>query len=154
VLLLHTSADCSGLTLVVANHLFIVGAYCQRGRGGHGVLRWRRREFHLPPAQLFDRPSSSRVSRSHSIPPTPTADPILSPAVLAQLVARVVRMGQAKPTFIYHLVVSGTIEERLLALRRELAAAAARGDDASAGSGSVSADSLAPADMLRLLEQE
>lgn len=74
--------------------------------------------------------------------------------MLAQLVARVVRMGQTKPTFIYHLVVSGTIEERLLALRRELAAAAARGDDASAGSGSVSADNLAPADMLRLLDQE
>ena len=78
-------------------------------------------------------------------------DPIPSPAQVAQLTARVVRMGQAKPCYIYHMVVANTIEERLLELRTRLAG----GEEAQRGTASsASADNLSPKDMLWLLEQE
>ena len=59
-------------------------------------------------------------------------DPILSPAVSAQLVGRIARQGQTRPCSVYHLVVGGSVEERMLRLRFKLAAGAAAGGSVAA----------------------
>ncbi len=46
-------------------------------------------------------------------------DPWWNPAVEAQASARIHRIGQTKPTFIYKLVAEGTIESRILELQEE-----------------------------------
>ena len=62
------------------------------------------------------------------------ADPILSPPTMAQLIGRVARQGQAKPCYVYHMAVCASIEERMVALRAELAAAGAGTALSAAGS--------------------
>lgn len=81
-------------------------------------------------------------------------DPIPSPAVLAQLTARICRMGQTKRCYIYNMVVANTIEERLIQLRQKFAAEAGSGGSASSSSSSLSPDNLSPKEILWLLEQE
>ena len=44
-------------------------------------------------------------------------DPWWNPAVQAQASARAHRIGQDKPVFVHHLLVQGSIEERILALQ-------------------------------------
>ena len=51
-------------------------------------------------------------------------DPWWNPAVEAQATDRAHRIGQDKPVFVYRLIVSGSVEEKMLALqahKRELA---------------------------------
>lgn len=94
VMLLAVGTDCAGLTLTVANHLFIL-------------------------------------------------DPILSPMTMAQLIGRVARQGQAKPVYVYHMAVRGSIEERMVALRADLARGT--GSSGSGGAGAALASSGASA---------
>ncbi len=59
-------------------------------------------------------------------------DPWWNPAVMEQATARAHRIGQDKPVFIYHLVVDGSIEERMLELqaRKQALADGVLGHDA------------------------
>ena len=62
-------------------------------------------------------------------------DPWWNPAVERQATDRAHRIGQDKPVFVYKLVASGTVEERILALqdrKRDLARATLDGDGADA----------------------
>ena len=114
VLLLAVGTDCAGLTLTMANHLFVV-------------------------------------------------DPVLSAAVMAQLVGRVVRQGQQRECTIYHMAVADSVEERIIAMRcargleveAEAEAGAGAGAGAAGGDGdanAASADQLTALELLRLLE--
>ncbi len=44
-------------------------------------------------------------------------DPWWNPAAQAQATDRAYRIGQSKPVFVYNLFVSGSVEERVLALQ-------------------------------------
>ena len=91
-------------------------------------------------------------------------DPVLSPAVMAQLVGRFVRQGQQRECVVYHLAVRGSVEERIIAMRERRADGdggagaeeGAGGAGAGAGAGgdanAASADKLTPIELLRLLE--
>ena len=71
-------------------------------------------------------------------------DPWWNPAVERQATDRAHRIGQDKPVFVYKLVASGTVEERILALqdrKRDLARATLDGDGADAVA-ALSADEL------------
>ena len=73
-------------------------------------------------------------------------DPWWNPAVEAQAADRTHRIGQTRPVFVYRLVATGTVEERILALqdsKRALVDAALGDGDAAAG--------LTKADLLALL---
>ncbi len=48
-------------------------------------------------------------------------DPVLSPAVMAQLVGRISRQGQTRPCYVYNFVVDDSIEGAILHLRTRLA---------------------------------
>lgn len=85
-MLLAVGTDCSGLTLTVANHLFVL-------------------------------------------------DPVLSSAAMSQLIGRVARQGQTKPCFVYHFGVAGSIEERMIKMRVELARGGDGAGDAAVGGG-------------------
>jgi SNF2 family DNA or RNA helicase len=58
-------------------------------------------------------------------------DPWWNPAVVRQATDRAHRLGQTDPVTAYHLVVAGSIEERMLALqqRKALLAEAVLGED-------------------------
>ena len=61
-------------------------------------------------------------------------DPWWNPAVEAQAIDRAHRIGQAKPVFAYRLIVTGTVEERMIELqgrKRELAQALFEGEGGS-----------------------
>jgi hypothetical protein len=119
VLILAVATDCAGLTLVRANHLYLL-------------------------------------------------DPVLSPAVFAQLVGRIARQGQTRPCFVYSMIVKGSVEEPMLRLRVRLAAgagtggsaatekvdAAARKSSSSADANQASAAGLPMGDLLALLDAE
>ena len=45
-------------------------------------------------------------------------EPVMSPAVEAQAVSRVLRIGQTKETHVWRLIVKGTIEEQILQMQR------------------------------------
>ena len=63
-------------------------------------------------------------------------DPWWNPAVEAQASARAHRIGQDKPVFVYRLVASDTVEERILEMqgkKRRLADAAIDGDGTPLG---------------------
>ena len=51
-------------------------------------------------------------------------DPWWNPAIEAQAIDRAHRIGQTKPVFVYRMVASGTIEEKILALQQRKAALA------------------------------
>lgn len=51
-------------------------------------------------------------------------DPWWNPAVEAQAIDRAHRIGQRKPVFVYRMIASGTIEEKILALQERKAALA------------------------------
>ena len=46
------------------------------------------------------------------------AEPVMSPAVEAQAVSRVLRIGQSKDTHVYRLIVKGTIEEKIVKMQQ------------------------------------
>jgi hypothetical protein len=45
-------------------------------------------------------------------------EPLLDRGVEAQAINRVHRLGQTKETWVHHFIVRGTVEERILSLRR------------------------------------
>jgi superfamily II DNA or RNA helicase len=45
-------------------------------------------------------------------------EPVMSPAVEAQAVSRVLRIGQTKDTHVYRLIVKGTIEEKIVKMQQ------------------------------------
>jgi len=51
-------------------------------------------------------------------------DPWWNPAVEAQAIDRAHRLGQHKPVFVYRMIATGTIEEKILALQQRKAALA------------------------------
>ena len=68
------------------------------------------------------------------------AEPLLEREVEAQAIGRVHRMSQTRPTVVHRFVMSGTIEESILGLRRQSDAAedegeTSRGHTASSGAG-------------------
>lgn len=101
-------------------------------------------------------------------------DPVLSPAVTAQLIGRIARMSQTRPCFVYHLAAMGSVEERMIVWRAALARGSARGRaagdvDASAkvalrqsqaaknelaDANTGAAERLAAADLLTLLDPD
>ena len=58
-------------------------------------------------------------------------DPIISPAVFAQLVGRIARQGQSRPCTVYNMVVSNSVEENMIKLRTRLAAGQGSGGSAA-----------------------
>ncbi|MBW9214009.1 DEAD/DEAH box helicase [Mumia sp. zg.B53] len=71
-------------------------------------------------------------------------DPWWNPAVEAQAVDRVHRIGQESPVMVYRLVSAGTIEEKVVELKsRKAELVASVLDEASSSSGELSADDLA-----------
>lgn len=62
-------------------------------------------------------------------------DPVLSPAVTAQLIGRIARMSQTRPCYVYHLAAIGSVEERMIVWR----AALARGNGHGRAAGDVDA---------------
>ncbi|HVZ86386.1 MAG TPA: DEAD/DEAH box helicase [Polyangia bacterium] len=73
-------------------------------------------------------------------------DPWWNPAVEAQAADRTHRIGQTRPVFVYRLVATGTVEERILALQDSKRALM----DAALGDGAAAAG-LTRADLLALL---
>jgi len=71
-------------------------------------------------------------------------DPWWNPAAEEQATDRAHRIGQDKPVFVYRLVCSGTVEERIRGLqeRKRALAAGVYGDDGQAG-GALSAEDIA-----------
>ncbi len=70
-------------------------------------------------------------------------DPWWNPAVEDQATDRAHRIGQEKPVFVYRLIVSGSVEERMLALqtrKRELAEGIYRSRGAQGGAPLTAAD--------------
>jgi hypothetical protein len=59
-------------------------------------------------------------------------EPVMSPAVEAQAVSRVLRIGQTKDTHVYRLVVKGTIEEQIIKMRHRRVAGGAGSPDKGA----------------------
>jgi len=72
-------------------------------------------------------------------------DPVLSPAVMAQLVGRVARQGQTRPCVVWDLVAAGSVEEGLVRLRDRLA----RGAGAGGAAGTQQLDASARASTAR-----
>lgn len=63
-------------------------------------------------------------------------DPVLSPAVNAQLIGRICRQGQVRPCYVCHLLVENSVETRMTLLRHRLASGA--GGAGAGGAGAVS----------------
>lgn len=71
-------------------------------------------------------------------------DPWWNPAVEAQAIDRAHRIGQDKPVFVYRLIATGTIEEKILALQsRKAALADALWSDDPAAPASLTEDDIA-----------
>lgn len=86
-------------------------------------------------------------------------DPVLSPAVFAQLVGRIARQGQTRPCFVYDMVIAGSVEVGMLRLRAQLAAGAGAGGTAAtqkvdaaarAGAGSSAKNDASESSIARL----
>ena len=78
-------------------------------------------------------------------------EPVLSPAVEAQAVSRVLRIGQTKETHVYRLIVEGTIEEKILTLQSQRKEAE-QAEAAGVVGGRKSQDDLNVADIRALFD--
>jgi SNF2 family DNA or RNA helicase len=76
-------------------------------------------------------------------------DPWWNPAVEHQATDRAHRIGQEKPVFVYKLIASGTVEERILALQARKAELAA---SVLSGSLTTGSNALSQEDLLALFE--
>lgn len=71
-------------------------------------------------------------------------DPWWNPAVEAQATDRAHRIGQRKPVFVYRMIATGTIEEKILALQeRKAALAEALWSEDAAAPAHLTADDIA-----------
>ena len=66
-------------------------------------------------------------------------EPVMSPAVEAQAVSRVLRIGQTKDTHVYRLVVKGTIEEQIINMQHKRVAGKRDGSPAGKGAATAAA---------------
>ena len=69
-------------------------------------------------------------------------EPVMSPAVEAQAVSRVLRIGQTKDTHVYRLVVKGTIEEQIIKMQHKRKSG--KPDGSLAGKGAAAAAAGSP----------
>ncbi|MEI6560118.1 MAG: C-terminal helicase domain-containing protein, partial [Rhodospirillaceae bacterium] len=69
-------------------------------------------------------------------------DPWWNPAVENQATDRAHRIGQVKPVFVYKLIASGTVEERILELQDRKGSLADAMLDEGSWAGSLTADDL------------
>jgi SNF2 family DNA or RNA helicase len=69
-------------------------------------------------------------------------DPWWNPAVENQATDRAHRIGQVKPVFVYKLIASGTVEERILELQDRKGSLADAMLDEGSWTGSLTADDL------------
>ena len=88
-----------------------------------------------PPVMLISLHAGGAGLTLHAADNVFLCDPWWNPAVEEQAAARVHRIGQERPVFVYRLVALGTLEERILALqekKRALFEQALEGGDAAA----------------------
>jgi hypothetical protein len=65
-------------------------------------------------------------------------EPVMSPAVEAQAVSRVLRIGQTKDTHVYRLIIKGTIEEQIVKMQQHRRSAQTGSGGAEGGGGGSS----------------
>lgn len=96
--------------------LMLTGATAPADRE-HIVARFQKADDSAPPILLASLKAGGTGLNLTAADTVVHLDPWWNPAVQEQATARVHRIGQTQPVFIYSIVVAGSIEERMLALQ-------------------------------------